>query len=85
LRAWNRLSKILARRGLAREPWEGPQAYAERIAAALPVERSAYAAEVAAIADMYAQLRYAAISPAQAAQLLQQMKMRIAQLARIRP
>ncbi|MCX7168954.1 MAG: DUF4129 domain-containing protein, partial [Proteobacteria bacterium] len=85
LRAWNRLSRILARRGLARKPWEGPQAYAGRVAAALPADGSAYAAEVAAIADMYAHLRYAAISPAQAAQLLQQMKTRIAQLARIRP
>ncbi|MFA7268737.1 MAG: DUF3488 and transglutaminase-like domain-containing protein [Sterolibacterium sp.] len=82
--AWNRLSKILARRGLGRNSWEGPYAYARRIALALSAERSMYAAEVAAIADIYARLRYADTPPTQAGPLLQELKLRISQLARIK-
>jgi hypothetical protein len=85
LRTWNRLSKKFARRGLERKPWEGPQDYALRIAAALPAEHSPLAVEVAAIADIYAQLRYASIPPAQAVQLLKQMKLRISRLASVQP
>ena len=83
LAAWNRLSKLLARRGLARWPWEGPCDYAERVAAALPAERAPLAAEVHAIADLYAHLRYAEASPARAAQQLRELKVRISRLARL--
>ncbi len=54
LRAWNRLSRKLARRGLARRPWEGPRDYARRVAAALP----AAAADIEIIASLYIGLRY---------------------------
>ncbi len=54
LEAWNRLSRRLARRGLARLPHEGPMDYAERVAAALP----AAATEIRGIAAEYARLRY---------------------------
>ncbi len=83
LAAWNRLSKMLARRGLARRPWEGPYDYAERISAALPAERSPLAAEVHALADIYARLRYAEASPVLAVQLLQELKARISRLNRL--
>lgn len=82
LAAWNRLSKILARRGLGRKTWEGPRAYASRITAALPAEHSQMAADVATIADIYARLRYSHIAARQAAQLLQEMTARISQLRR---
>jgi transglutaminase-like putative cysteine protease len=82
LRAWNRLSKILARQGLARTPWEGPQAYASRIAKTLPPADASYAAEVAAIADIYAQIRYAQYSPPQA--MLRELKTRITKLAQFK-
>lgn len=52
---WDRLSRRLARRGLARRPHEGPMDYAERVAAARP----AVAGEIRAIAAAYARLRYA--------------------------
>ena len=84
LRAWNRLSKILARHGLARTPWEGPQAYANRIALALPPADSPYAAEVAAIADIYAHIRYAQYSPPQATEMLRELKARITKLAQFK-
>ena len=83
LAAWNRLSKMLSGRGLARRSWEGPYDYAERVGAALPAERASLAAEIRAIADLYAHLRYAAGSPAHAAQQLQELKARISQLGRI--
>jgi transglutaminase-like putative cysteine protease len=82
LRAWNRLSKILARQGLARTPWEGPQAYASRVAKTLPPADASYAAEVAEIADIYAQIRYAQYSPPQA--MLRELKTRITKLAQFK-
>jgi transglutaminase-like putative cysteine protease len=54
LRAWNRLSNRLARIGLARRSWEGPQDYARRVAQARPeLERP-----LAEIAALYIGLRY---------------------------
>jgi transglutaminase-like putative cysteine protease len=53
-RQWQRLTRRLARHGLARRPWEGPFDYARRIAAAQP----ATAAEIHRIAALYAGLRY---------------------------
>jgi transglutaminase-like putative cysteine protease len=58
---WARLSRRLARRGLARQPWEGPSDYAERVAAALP-ER---AAQMRAITRLYTGLRYGQAPPRQ--------------------
>jgi transglutaminase-like putative cysteine protease len=54
LRQWQRFSRRLARRGLARHDWEGPDDYAQRLAAALPAK----APEISRIADLYAGLRY---------------------------
>jgi transglutaminase-like putative cysteine protease len=62
---WARLSRRLARRGLGRQPWEGPRDYAERIALALPGS----ATEIRAIADTYSQLRYGSASPTRLAEL----------------
>ncbi|MBI5922324.1 MAG: DUF3488 domain-containing transglutaminase family protein [Betaproteobacteria bacterium] len=84
LRAWNRLSKIMARRGLARISWEGPQAYARRIAGTLPSSDASYAADVAEITEIYAHLRYAQNSPAQAAEMLRQLKASITRLSQLK-
>ncbi len=54
-REWRRLSRKLARLGLARAPWEGPLQYAARVADAVPP----LAAAVTAIAEDYAAARYA--------------------------
>lgn len=76
---WNRLSGKLARRGLARRTWEGPLDYAKRINAALSAESSALAAEIQAIAFLYAQLRYApSTSRDQHSRSLDELKQRIA-------
>ncbi|MCX7175254.1 MAG: DUF3488 and transglutaminase-like domain-containing protein [Proteobacteria bacterium] len=83
--AWNRLSRMLARHGLARKPWEGPFDYAGRIAATLPPEKAALAIEAARIAEIYADLRYGENTPALAAELLQEMKMRISRIRRLEP
>lgn len=53
-RQWQRATRRLARRGLARHSWEGPQDYAQRVAATLPGQ----ADQIAAIARLYARLRY---------------------------
>lgn len=53
-RAWLTLSRRLAKKGLARHPWEGPLDYAKRVAAALPES----AADITSIARLYARLRY---------------------------
>lgn len=58
-RQWLRLSRRLARRGLARHAWEGPADYAERIARAQPAK----AAEIRRIATLYAGLRYGSLEP----------------------
>lgn len=65
LAAWERLGRRLARRGLARHPWEGPRDYADRVGAALPGR----AAEMRAIATLYAGLRYGGGPPAGLARL----------------
>ncbi len=71
LAAWERFSAKLRRRGLARRPAEGPLAFARRIAAALPQRHS----EIAAIAGLYAQLRYAGEdSPAALHELRQRVR-----------
>jgi len=84
LLAWNKLSKMLARRGLAREPWEGPHDYAKRIANSLSLSEKPYAEEVATIADIYAHMRYAQHSPQQAAGMLRELESRIAKLTRLK-
>ena len=58
-RAWARLSRKLARRGLARRAWEGPQDYAARVSGALPWQTAA----MARIAALYQALRYARTAP----------------------
>ncbi|MBL8471442.1 MAG: DUF3488 domain-containing transglutaminase family protein [Rhodocyclaceae bacterium] len=52
--AWRRVTRKLARRGLAQEAWEGPQAYCERVAAA----RGDLAAAMKQIAALYCAGRY---------------------------
>lgn len=53
-RQWQRFTRRLEKRGLPRRPWEGPLDYAERVAAELP----AAAADIRAIAKLYAGIRY---------------------------
>ena len=53
-RAWRRLSKRLASRGLERQPWEGAHDYARRVALAIPELEAA----MRAIGENYARLRY---------------------------
>lgn len=73
LAAWNRLSRKLARLGLARLAWEGPSDYARRVARQAP----RLAPEVGRIAQLYAGLRYGCqADPAD----LARMKALIAQL-----
>ena len=54
LRTWNRLSRKLARLGLARKDWEGPADYVQRVALARPE----LAQSLSAIAALYIDLRY---------------------------
>jgi len=54
LAAWNRLSRRLARIGLARQAWEGPADYARRVARTRP----SLGPDVESIARLYAALRY---------------------------
>jgi transglutaminase-like putative cysteine protease len=70
LALWERLSRRLDRRGLARRPAEGPSDYAERVVAALP----RVAGEMHAITNLYARLRYGAGSPA----MLDELRRRVA-------
>lgn len=53
-RSWALFGKRLAHKGLARESWEGPLDYGERVAAALPEQADA----LREIARTYARLRY---------------------------
>ncbi len=53
-RAWQRYCAQLARRGVCRAAWEGPLAFAQRVAR----ERPELAALTSEAADCYAQLRY---------------------------
>jgi transglutaminase-like putative cysteine protease len=85
--AWQRLSRKLAPLGLARQPWEGPQDYLQRIQATLPPDDNERAETIAAIANLYIRLRYAADSdtptPAALAQRktwLRELKQHIARL-----
>ncbi|MDR1423613.1 MAG: DUF3488 and transglutaminase-like domain-containing protein [Azoarcus sp.] len=54
-RAWNRLARLLARRGYKREAWECPSAFARRVGTARPVWRDA----LETLAHAYADWRYA--------------------------
>ncbi len=56
LSAWNTVSRKLSRRGLGREPHEGPRDYVARIAASLT---PAQAAALGAIQSLYIRVRYA--------------------------
>lgn len=58
VRAWNRLSRKLARIGLARKDWEGPADYAHRVVLARPE----LAPPLSAIAALYIDLRYGKLS-----------------------
>lgn len=72
-RAWRRLSRKLARVGLERRPGEGPLDYAERVRR----RRPDLGDQVAAIASVYARLRYGSSHDPQ---LLQELRMRVSQL-----
>ncbi|MDR3214088.1 MAG: DUF3488 and transglutaminase-like domain-containing protein [Azoarcus sp.] len=54
-RHWNRLARLLARRGFRREVWECPANFARRVAAARPL----WATAVTALANAYTDWRYA--------------------------
>lgn len=58
-RQWLRATHRLEKRGLPRRAWEGPQDYADRVAAELP----AAANDIRAIAALYAGLRYGKALP----------------------
>lgn len=68
---WHKLTRKLARRGLPHEPWEGPLAYAERIAQARPELRD----DIHQIAKLYSQLRYGVKDSFEARQLRQLKKL----------
>lgn len=53
-RAWDRFCRVLARRGVAREPAEGPVAFARRAAAALPSQQ----VRIDAVSRLYVDVRY---------------------------
>lgn len=67
VRAWNRLSRKLARDGLARNAWEGPVDYTHRVAQARPE----LANSVEAIAALYIGLRYGRLNGKEPQQHLQ--------------
>lgn len=56
LGAWHRFTGRLARRGIAWQPWEGPQAFAERAAGQIP----SHSERIFEIAALYTRLRYGA-------------------------
>lgn len=58
-RAWQRVSRKLARHGLSCRSWEGPLDFAHRVGQAQP----GLAAEIDRIAQLYAGLRYGSLSP----------------------
>jgi transglutaminase-like putative cysteine protease len=72
-RTWRRLSRKLARVGLARQNWEGPSDYARRVGLARPD----LAEQVEAIAAGYATLRYGRGSRAE---LLPELRARVRRL-----
>lgn len=65
-RIWHRLSRKLARIGLARLPWEGPADYAQRISRARPDLAQA----VATAAGLYIALRYGKLAGKETVQRL---------------
>ena len=69
VRAWNRLSRKLARIGLARLDWEGPTDYVRRVALARPD----LSQPMESIATLYIQLRYGKLSDKTIRQKLQGM------------
>jgi transglutaminase-like putative cysteine protease len=86
LKAWQNLSKKLARHGLARHSWEGPSDYAKRAISTLtnapdPAMHD-LAKEVGEIATLYVSLRYERTDPAtkQHQTTLRELKKRITQL-----
>lgn len=62
-RLWRQFCRKLARRGLPRAPWESPEAFAQRLALALPAQ----ADTICEIAETYACLRYGRTPPSPAA------------------
>jgi hypothetical protein len=76
LRLWLAFCARLARSGLPRQPWEGPQDYAARVAR----ERPALADAVRAAADAYVAARYAAPQPRALEQLAATLKLATRQL-----
>ncbi len=86
---WQRFSHKLARLGLARQPWEGPQEYAQRAATALAPGHKKLSAEVLEIAAIYSQLRYAAPATeeiiSQRNQLHKDLHQRISRLDELMP
>jgi transglutaminase-like putative cysteine protease len=69
-RLWLRLSNKLAKQGVPRQPWEAPQAYAQRVGLRFPEN----AAEMNAIAELYGRLRYGKVEP----MMFDQLKGRVA-------
>lgn len=74
LAQWDKLSRRLARRGLARRPAEGPQDYALRVGTALPAAQS----DMAVIATLYGRLRYGRVAPELLDELLDELRRRVA-------
>jgi hypothetical protein len=72
-RLWRKLGRRLARRGLARQDWEGPCDYARRVAAARPEHGD----EIIAISLLYAGLRYGQCEPSR----IDELRRRIAAFA----
>jgi len=66
-RTWERFCAKMADAGLARSPWQGPQAYAEELAARFPAQ----AGELHEICALYARLRYGPHTPEQDLRILQ--------------
>lgn len=77
-RLWLAFCARLAKDGLPRQPWEGPQDYAARIAR----ERPALAATVSAAADAYVAARYAPPQPRALEHLAATLKLATRQLHR---
>lgn len=74
-RQWAIFERKLARHGLPRQPWEGPDDYRVRVAQALPTQ----ADEIASICRLYETLRYGRVSaPSEAASQLDTLKRAIA-------
>ncbi len=78
LAQWQRFEAKLARRGLARQPWEGPATYSARLSLALPQ----HGAEIDRICGLYSAGRYARVEGAYPPHnLILELKHRIAEFA----